>query len=410
MSQGYTVGGKEIDVEIDEHGDIRKTVQASEPFEFSPLPSRTSTSASGTTSISGLLIALISVVGIGIVVIGVIGFSILARLQTQSPTVAVSPTNGVLSAATNTPVVVTATTEVVQMQNTNPSATKTFTPSPILLATKTSTPLPTAVNLDRILIPTGNFTRGSSREDIRRFVELLCSDYPDSWCREDAFEDELPRTEILKPNADIYYIQSRTSSAKAFYIDRHEVTNTEYAQCVNAGVCTRPQSRGSNPRRLYFGNTQYADYPVIYVTWNDAFTYCRWVGGRLPTADEWEKAARGTDGRLWPWGDEKPTTQANFRRPGQEAANEEKDGATLIGGSVKPVMSYPKDISPYEVWDMAGNVMEWVNTRYSADRYEIRGGSWNTGSFTTRTASRVAAAGEEAYFDVGFRCAYDAVP
>jgi formylglycine-generating enzyme required for sulfatase activity len=300
------------------------------------------------------------------------------------------------------------------LDTTTRTITTTLAASPTLpgiARPKLPSPSPSNVaDLDRVLVPAGDFLRGSSREDIQKFVELLCPDYPDSWCREDAFEDELSRTEIREPDTDVYYISSRTGSVNSFYIDRHEVTNAEYVLCVESGVCAPPRRTGGNPRLQYYGDARYANYPVIYVSWSDAQTYCRWVEGRLPTGEEWEKAARGTDGRWWPWGNERPSTQVNFRRPGQEAANEEKDGTRLRGGDVMPVMTYAEDVSPYGVWDMAGNVMEWVATRYSSDRYEIRGGSWNTGSFTTRAASRVAASVESTFFDVGFRCVYDISP
>jgi formylglycine-generating enzyme required for sulfatase activity len=215
-------------------------------------------------------------------------------------------------------------------------------------------------------------------------------------------------SEVPNPEADVFYIENHQVYLDSFHIDRHEVTNADYARCVAAGVCTSPEQVGSNPRHLYFKDTRYADYPVIYVTWHDAQTYCAWAGGRLPTADEWEKAARGTDGRWWPWGNRSPANEANFRRPGQGAAAEED--TTLIGGDPAPVGSFPGDSSPYGVMGMAGNVMEWVDAWYGPDRREIRGGSWNTGSFALRAAGRTGRDPYVSYFDLGFRCAYDAGP
>jgi len=187
------------------------------------------------------------------------------------------------------------------------------------------------------------------------------------------------------------------------------VTNAEYALCVAAGVCKRPGT-GSNPRRAYFDNPQYSNYPVIYVTWKNAQDYCAWVGAWLPTADKWEKAARGTDGRWWPWGNQEPINEANFRHPGEKAANE-KD-VSVVGGNPAPVGSYPSDRSPYGVMDMAGNVMEWVDDWYNTNKgyREIRGGSWNTGSYALRAATRAGRSPSASYFDVGFRCAYNAKP
>ncbi|HFD38847.1 MAG TPA: hypothetical protein ENJ31_03225, partial [Anaerolineae bacterium] len=155
-----------------------------------------------------------------------------------------------------------------------------------------------------VFVPEGAFIRGSTRAEIETVAQQLCAGY-EAWCTVSAFEDELPQ---------------RTSSTAAFAIDRYEVTNAEYARCVDAGVCSPPQQSGPNPRHGYFGNPIYADLPVVYVTWDDAQTYCRWQGGRLPTADEWEKAARGTDGRWWPWGNDAPLDRANYRPPGAAAA------------------------------------------------------------------------------------------
>ena len=128
----------------------------------------------------------------------------------------------------------------------------------------------------------------------------------------------------------------------------------------------------------------------------------------MPTADEWEKAARGTTGDWWPWGDGEPYGLANFRLPGATAARE--SDASRTGGDLEPVGSFPDDRSAYDVWDMAGNVMEWVDSWYGPDRREIRGGSWNTGSYHVRAANRAGRAASEVFFDVGFRCAYDVKP
>jgi len=298
---------------------------------------------------------------------------------------------------------------------------ETETPAPVLppteIATDTPTELPTVPPLppltplpvDLVRIPATTFLAGASEADID-FAANLCAEYEIRDCRT-PFEDELPRSLVNDPADDVYYLQSREMTLAAFYIDRYEVTFAEYRVCVEAGVCNRPVSTGRNPRRLYYGNPAYDNYPVIYVTWQDADTFCRWRGARLPTAWEWELAARGTDGRRFPWGNTLTANRANYRTPqGTPAAEED---TVLQGGNIRPVGSYPDDRSPYGVMDMAGNVMEWVAGWYGVNMREIRGGSWNTSSHTLRTTSRVRTDPRypnQAYFDIGFRCAQDSQP
>ncbi len=258
-------------------------------------------------------------------------------------------------------------------------------PSP----TVTPTPLPNLMQ-----ISAGNFVRGSTPSEIQFGKNQLCPTFTtDSWCKN-------------SPSFNKEQENSGTVFVDTFYIDKYEVTNAQYAECLKAGQCQPPRTSGKNPRKDYFADPKRANYPVIYVTWFDANTYCQWIGSRLPTGDEWEKAARGADGRLWPWGNQIPTNEmTNFRSLGQASADEVKD-TFLVGGDLKPVGSVPSDKSVYGVTDMAGNVMEWVDAWYEAGKQrEIRGGSWNTSIATTRAASRVGRDPNTAYFDVGFRCA-----
>ena len=148
----------------------------------------------------------------------------------------------------------------------------------------------------------------------------------------------------------------------AFWIDQTEVTVGQYHLCVDAGFCAHPKQAvhhvrdGSEMRRSYYDNEDYYDYPVIFVNWSQAKTYCEWAGRRLPTEAEWEKAARGTDGRLYPWGDEEPNSNLlNY------------DG---IVGDTTRVGSYPAGVSPYGALDMAGNVWEWVQDWDDEDYYK----------------------------------------
>jgi formylglycine-generating enzyme required for sulfatase activity len=141
----------------------------------------------------------------------------------------------------------------------------------------------------------------------------------------------------------------------AFWIDQTEVTNGMYTQCVVDGACTPPAQSSSSARREYYGDPEYDDYPVIYVDWQQANAYCEWAGRRLPTEAEWEKAARGADGREYPWGDVAPEpTLLNY------------DGNV---GDTTAVGLYPDGASPYGVLDMMGNVLEWVSDCYGSGYY-----------------------------------------
>lgn len=138
----------------------------------------------------------------------------------------------------------------------------------------------------------------------------------------------------------------------AFWMDQLEVTNAMYALCVNAGGCTPPQDFKSKRRPSYFNNPEFNDYPVIYVTWGQAKTYCEWTGRRLPTEAEWERAGRGDDFRTFPWGEAKADgLLANFN---------------MLVGDTSRVGTYPAGASPFGVLDLAGNVAEWVNDFYTS--------------------------------------------
>jgi formylglycine-generating enzyme required for sulfatase activity len=204
----------------------------------------------------------------------------------------------------------------------------------------------------------------------------------------------------------------RTVHVKAFAIDQTEVTNARYLRFVKE-TGHKPPPNPYEEGRLS-ATPMIADLPVVQVTWHDAADYCQWAGKRLPTEAEWEKAARGTDGRIFPWGNGEPTPQhTNFNR--------EWEGV----GTLRPVGSFPAGRSPFDLDDMAGNAREWVQDWYDPEYYKaapdrdprgpeqgilkvIRGGSWHHGSNDIRAAVRGKGGFALKTDGTGFRCARDA--
>jgi formylglycine-generating enzyme required for sulfatase activity len=193
----------------------------------------------------------------------------------------------------------------------------------------------------------------------------------------------------------------------AFWIDKTDVTNAMYTKCVGAGICKQPRYLYSYTHSSYYGNSQFGNYPVIYMDWYRADAYCKWAGRQLPTEAQWEKAARGTDGRIYPWGNDPPNNNLlNYSR--------NLEDTTQVG-------VYPKGASIYGALDMAGNVWQWVNDWYGyyqsslesnplgpdSGQYRVlRGGSWSSGEDEVRTADRNwRDPTTDVYSYFGFRCA-----
>ncbi len=195
----------------------------------------------------------------------------------------------------------------------------------------------------------------------------------------------------------------------AFYLDPYEVSVKQYKECVTQGKCSAPSDKSSGSIADYYDNTQYADRPVIHVTWEQAKTYCAFRGKRLPTEAEWEKAARSLDQRTYPWGSDSPDCQkTNYK--------DCPDKNTL------DVTALLTSASPYGVFHLAGNVREWVADYYDADAYKsgpaknptgpatgqkrvVRGGSYLSVDTELSSSKRDSADPSAGALDIGFRCA-----
>jgi formylglycine-generating enzyme required for sulfatase activity len=170
-----------------------------------------------------------------------------------------------------------------------------------------------------------------------------------------------------------------------FYIDVFPVTNSDYARFVAATGHQPPQHwpKGKCPDTLF-------DHPITYVTWHDAASYARWAGKELPSAQQWEKTARGVRGDIYPWGNQPTPAKCNSRESGI--------------GSTTPVSRYHSGVSTYGVYDLCGNTWEWTSTRTEPNRYELKAGAF-TSPFTRATPSSFNdAASTMLDDDTGFRC------
>ena len=193
-----------------------------------------------------------------------------------------------------------------------------------------------------------------------------------------------------------------------FSIERTEVTNGRYAEFLSA--CPRGSACGPRELPSYWEDRPYLashrQHPVVFVAWNDAANFCRWSGGRLPTAIEWEKAARGTDGRAYPTGNVLDPTAANIL--GADRHDEKLSAAKQISTWSVADGEYGRDRSPYGVLGMAGNVSEWTASA-SADEPDLRlvaGGSWDSWELADgRTYNRIPKSPADRSSSVGFRCA-----
>lgn len=278
-----------------------------------------------------------------------------------------------------------------------------------------------------LYVPAGEFVMGSTDENIDS-VMAACSDCQRSW-----FDDEFPQ---------------HTVYLDAYWIDKTEVTNQMFEQFIEeTGYETDAEEKGLSwvndpqkgswdevngadwlhPQGFSSGIRELGGHPVVQVSWNDAAAYCEWVGRRLPTETEWEKAARGTDGRTYPWGDSDPAE--NLLNFADKNTSYDWSNQTVDDGYERTALvgSYPDGASPYGALDMAGNVYEWVEDWHGEDYYSgspssnpqgpssgssrvLRGGAWSDLDVLVRSASRSGGDPDSADDSVGFRCALSSVP
>jgi formylglycine-generating enzyme required for sulfatase activity len=249
--------------------------------------------------------------------------------------------------------------------------------------------------VEMVFVPAGEFTMGS---------DAKCETYKDD-CSIDTFSGENPPHMV---------------SLADFYIDKYEVTNAHYKDCVAEGACNEPTEFSSATRDSYYEDSQYENYPVVFVDWNMAKLYCEWRGARLPTEAEWEKAARGENALIYPWGNDFDGSLTNFCDKNCEYpfANMDYDDGYQ---DTSPMGTYPGGVSPYGAHDMAGNVFEWVNSAWAPYPYNdkdgredlalamrvFRGGSLGEPYYHLRTSARNFAPQATSFYFIGFRCARD---
>ena len=258
-----------------------------------------------------------------------------------------------------------------------PSETPTATPSPTITPTPLPAPILDSQGVLMAYIPAGTFEMG----------------------------DKYGPSEVRPVHTVIL--------TQAFYMDVYEVTNASYAACVAAGNCSTPGGLYSFTRDEYYNDPDLASYPVIWVDWYQANTYCAWRGARLPTEAEWEYAARGgLEGKIYPWGNQDPICTAGTINGANYDACSEKD----------PILVGSFAANGYGLYDMAGNVWEWVSDYFGyypigtvtdptgpetseyEERRVLRGGSYINEISSLTVACRAADYPSQGRGITGFRC------
>jgi len=322
------------------------------------------------------------IIGATLAIILPLIFLIRANLSSSVPGAEIDPSTALPTDASIILTEVSAGTSAVSIVPTNTNS-PTSTPEPTIETY--STRVRKIDGMEQVFVPAGSFTMGSDYEEERE-----------------------------KPQHTVWLDD--------YWIDTYEVTNAQYAMCVSAGACNAPDYRNSLTQDKYYGNTSFDNYPVLFVSWYDASDYCGWVGGKLPTEAEWEKAARGDqDARMFPWGNNFASNYANLcdRNCTMSWKNSNYDDGYI---DTAPVTSFPDGVSQYGAMNMAGNICEWVADWYKVDYFYnkqdwsepigptsgstrvIKGGSWYDDTDILRVSARYGFDPNKSFYDVGFRC------
>ena len=358
------------------------------------LPPKKNTPISGISS-SWLLLSIITIL---IVLLG----AYFTFLQPQV-TPAIQPTNTKIALSTKTNIPISTATET----NTSIPVTETKTGMPTLK--------PTGVD-EETPIPSQTATRTPAPSETPTLDGLA------------PVKTDASGAEMLLVEAGTFLMGSDASAADEkpahivnlsdYYIDKYEVTNADYKICVDSLACSLPKTT------TFYISSIYRNHPVVFVNWEKASEYCEWRDARLPTEAEWEKAARSSETLNYPWGNVFNGNALNFcdlECSYDWADKSYRDRYTMTA----PIGTYPDGASAYGVFDMAGNVSEWVADWYADDYYPnsptldplgpesgiyrvLRGGSWYDRKLNLRTFKRIQLRPNVSYNYTGFRCAGDA--
>lgn len=333
---------------------------------------------------------LLAIIALLVILVGVLlrplPFSLFAPTNTATLKPTETNTSTVTMTVTSTPIPPTET------ETPTPSPTDVDKETAVPSSTSTPSPPPSGTPTEEGLAPLITDTSGTEMLLVASGSFLMGSDSGNS--------DEKPAHII---------------NLADYYIDKYEVTNADYKTCVNEFACKLPKTT------VFYISSQYRNHPVVFVSWESAVEFCEWRDARLPTEAEWEKAARGTDGYNYPWGNIFDGNALNYCDMACEntwADKGSRDRYTMTA----PIGTYPEGQSLYGIFDMSGNATEWVADWYDRNYYNespllnplgsesgiyrvLRGGSWYDRKTDVRTFQRSFLRPEVAYNYTGFRCA-----